>query len=101
MEIDLAILELYLKYGGELLWVDDSTRFPRPEGTTEQTDDMFITLLRTEDILAQLATGYYSDKLTQEMLVQLQYLEPKMKEEVFSKLLNIHGLTKETLYNRR
>lgn len=101
MAIDLRVFELYLKNGSELLWIDDPARFPRPPGTSLQTDEMFVTISRTEDILAQLASGYYSDELSNELVAEILNLEQQMTEDVFDELLSIHGLTKETLYNRR
>ena len=96
-KISIKIYNLFLIYGSELLWVDDSLRYKRPNGTTKETDEMFIFLEKVDHNLEMIATGLYNKKLTNDFINIVNNYKKLISKEVFE-LMNdkYQGIKKQT-----
>ena len=89
-KITKEIYELFCKHGCELLWVEDPLRHKRPSGTTPDTDTMFATLEKVDELLALINNKKYSSHLKKEYESELKRLKPKLTSDVFEIILNKH-----------
>lgn len=62
-KITKEIYDLFCKHGSELLWVEDPLRHKRPLGTNPETDTMFVTLEKVDELLTLIHTKKYSSHL--------------------------------------
>ena len=79
--IDISSYRLYDLHGGECLWTD--SRFSRPKGTNEKTDEHFSIIGQLIDKFTMLSTGLYSKQLESEIKNDIALLKPLFTEEVF------------------
>ncbi|MEP0266395.1 hypothetical protein [Dokdonia sp.] len=77
------VYKLFCKYGSQLLWVEDSTRNRRPNGTNEETDKMFVILERVDHNLELLSIDGYSLQLKKEFKTEIEKFKPMIAPEVF------------------
>lgn len=91
--INLDIYNLYRLYGGECLWISDSTRVTRPKGTSQKTDEQFIIIESLVEQLTMLATSLYTEKLKTEIEQNIEALRSSFTPEVFQIIKLNAGLT--------
>jgi hypothetical protein len=89
-KIGQNIYKLFLKHGSECLWISDAVRFPRPKGTSIETDEMINVLEAVDHRLQMIASNVYSSKMVSTFQKEIEALKSKILEDVFESMKKIY-----------